>query len=415
MAAHMKQSLGKIGKGLKNVLDDILESNRQAAGNEPARRLPIHIAIVLCYLWGWVSGIIFLLAEKYDKTIRFHAWQSVIVFGVSTIVNCLLFLMPPVPAGSIIYYVLSAIWIIIIVLTAYIWILLIIRAFMKKPYTLPLLGGIAYRLTYGDRIQAARDQQLNRPSYDKSEALFTEIKFCTTCGEKLPEKAIFCPSCGEKQLLEVMARMDRLGNILGSEPAAATVIRKALTETVNAVTMIGEKRDPYTAGHQRRVTELARSIAWQMNLSPSQIEGLTVAGQLHDIGKIAVPSDILNKPGRLSEGELIVIKSHPQISYDILKTIEFPWPVAQIAYQHHERIDGSGYPRGLKKEDILIEAKILSVADVVEAMASHRPYRAALGIDKALQEISMNRGILYDPDAVDACLTLFNEKGFEFE
>jgi len=151
-----------------------------------------------------------------------------------------------------------------------------------------------------------------------------------------------------------------------------------------------------------------------MDLAPDLIAGLNVAGQLHDIGKIAIPSDILNKPGALSEGEFIVIRSHPEVSHDILKTIEFPWPVAQIAYQHHERLDGSGYPRGLKADEILIEAKILSVADVVEAMATHRPYRPSLGIDKALDEISKNRGRLYDPAAVDACLLLFKEKGFKF-
>ena len=142
-----------------------------------------------------------------------------------------------------------------------------------------------------------------------------------------------------------------------------------------------------------------------MNLPPAQLEGLVVAGQLHDIGKISVPSDILNKPGKLSDGEMTVIRGHSQISYDILKNIEFPWPVAQIAYQHHERLDGSGYPQGLKSHDILLEAKILCVADVVEAMASHRPYRPALGIDAALDEISKNKGKLYDPDVVDACIT----------
>jgi putative nucleotidyltransferase with HDIG domain len=194
-----------------------------------------------------------------------------------------------------------------------------------------------------------------------------------------------------------------------------TAVRKALDATVNAVTVIGEKRDPYTAGHQRRVTALARSIAGLMNLSPAQTEGLVVAGQLHDIGKISVPSDILNKPGRLSDGEMTVIRGHSQVSYDILKNIEFPWPVAQIAYQHHERLDGSGYPQGLKSQDILLEAKILCVADVVEAMASHRPYRPALGIDKALDEISQNKGKLYDPEVVDACVKLFKEQDFKFE
>jgi putative nucleotidyltransferase with HDIG domain len=218
-----------------------------------------------------------------------------------------------------------------------------------------------------------------------------------------------------------MDHLNQLGQAIESGRAdddnrrITTSIRKALDATVNAVTVIGETRDPYTAGHQRRVTKLAVAIAAHMNLSSDQIEGLNVAGQLHDIGKISVPSDILNKPGRLSYGELAVIRGHSQVSYNILKNIEFPWPVAQIVYQHHERLDGSGYPRGLKSKSILIEAKILCVADVVEAMASHRPYRPALGIDMALDEILKNRGTLYDPNVVDCCVQLFREKGFKFE
>lgn len=191
-----------------------------------------------------------------------------------------------------------------------------------------------------------------------------------------------------------------------------TAIRKTIDATVNAVTMIGETRDPYTAGHQQRVTRLALAIAEQMQLPLEQREGLRVAGQLHDIGKISVPSDILNKPGKLSEGEMLIIKGHSRVSYDILKDIEFPWPVAGIVYQHHERLYGSGYPQGLKGEEILIEARILAVADVVEAMASHRPYRPALGIKAALKEITDHSGSLYDPDVVDSCLKLFNEKGY---
>jgi len=246
-------------------------------------------------------------------------------------------------------------------------------------------------------------------------------KYCMVCGKVIPERAVFCPECGKKQFQEVMARIDQLGRTIESERSGdderrvTTATRKALDSAVNAVTVIGEKRDPYTAGHQRRVTALALAIARKMNLTPDQIDGLSVAGQLHDIGKISVPSDILNKPGKLSDGEMIVIKGHSQASYDILKDIEFPWPVAQIAYQHHEKLDGSGYPRGLKGERILLEAKVLCVADVVEAMASHRPYRPALGIDKALDEIVKNKGILYDPDIVDCCVSLFMENLFSFD
>jgi putative nucleotidyltransferase with HDIG domain len=174
-------------------------------------------------------------------------------------------------------------------------------------------------------------------------------------------------------------------------------------------------RDPYTAGHQARVTRLACAIAKETGLPDERIQGLNVAGTLHDLGKMYVPAEILSKPTRLTESEMMIIKAHPQAAYDILKGIEFPWPVAQIVLQHHERRDGSGYPQGLSGDDILLEARILAVADVVEAMASHRPYRPAHGIDKALEEISQNRDLLYDAGVVDACLKLFREKGFELD
>ena len=192
-------------------------------------------------------------------------------------------------------------------------------------------------------------------------------------------------------------------------------LRRAMEGAVQAIALIIESRDPYTAGHQRRVTYLACAIAEEMGLSPSQVDGIRMAGSTHDIGKIHVPAEILSKPGRLADFETSIIKTHPQIGYDVLKEINFPFPVAQIVLQHHERMDGSGYPYGLSGEDILLEARIISVADVVEAMSSHRPYRPAIGIDSALQEISQNSGILYDSDAVIACLRLFNEKGFRFE
>ena len=191
-------------------------------------------------------------------------------------------------------------------------------------------------------------------------------------------------------------------------------LQKRLEETVNALASITEKRDPYTAGHSERVTQLAYAIAQEMDLTDEQIEGVKVAGTLHDIGKIYEPSEILSKPGILSDIEVLMMRVHPDVGYDILKTIEFPWPIAQIVRQHHERMDGSGYPDGLKGDEILLEAKILAVSDVVDAMASHRPYRPALGIDAALEEISKNRGILYDSKVVDACLKLFKEKRFKF-
>lgn len=192
-------------------------------------------------------------------------------------------------------------------------------------------------------------------------------------------------------------------------------LRQAMEGSIEITTLMVEAKDPYTAGHQRRVSLLSCAIAQEMNLSAEQIEGTKIAGLIHDLGKISIPSEILSKPGRITDIEFSLIKNHPQAGYNILKRVKFPWPIAQIVLQHHERINGSGYPSGLSGEKIVIEAKILSVADVVEAISSHRPYRPALGIDKALEEISKNRGILYDPKVVDACIKLFKEKGFKFE
>lgn len=191
-------------------------------------------------------------------------------------------------------------------------------------------------------------------------------------------------------------------------------LKQAMDGTVQAMAFTIETRDPYTAGHQRRVTQLACALAEKMNLPKDVIDGVHMAGDLHDIGKIYVPAEILSKPGKLSEAEYNIIKTHSQVGYDILKTIEFPWPIADIVLQHHERMNGSGYPAGLQGKDILLEAKILAVADVIEAMATHRPYRPALSIEAALEEISKNRGKLYDPRVVDSCLEIFDE-GFTFE
>lgn len=189
-------------------------------------------------------------------------------------------------------------------------------------------------------------------------------------------------------------------------------LRKALGGIIQAMAHTVEAKDPYTAGHQRRVAELARAIATEMGLSREHIDALRMAASIHDLGKLTVPGEVLSKPGKISEIEFLLIKCHPQAGYDILKEIEFPWPVAQIVLQHHERMDGSGYPLGLLGEDILIEARILGVADVVESVSSHRPYRPALGVDKALGEIAEKRGLLYDPLVVDCCLKLFIEKKF---
>jgi HD-GYP domain-containing protein (c-di-GMP phosphodiesterase class II) len=191
-------------------------------------------------------------------------------------------------------------------------------------------------------------------------------------------------------------------------------LKNAVGVTIHALVSAIESRDPYTAGHQIRVANLARAIATEMELPPDKIEGIRMAGSIHDIGKLSIPSEILSKPTKLTNLEFLMIKEHSQSGYDMLKDVESPWPLAQIVYQHHERMNGTGYPRNLKGDEILLEARIMAVADVVEAMASHRPYRPGLGIEAALEEIEKNKGILYDNTVADACLKLFREKGCQF-
>jgi len=197
--------------------------------------------------------------------------------------------------------------------------------------------------------------------------------------------------------------------------AAYQALDKALNDSITAMSKMVEMRDPYTAGHQTKVAELSVAIGGELKLADEHVKYLRIAALIHDIGKIHIPSDILSKPGKLRDMEWELIRIHAQGSYDILKNIEFPWPIAQIALQHHERLDGSGYPNGLRGDQILLEAKILAVADVIDAMSSDRPYRPALGIEKALEEISQNKGVLYDPVVVDACLKLFRNDSYKLE
>jgi len=191
-------------------------------------------------------------------------------------------------------------------------------------------------------------------------------------------------------------------------------LENTLDGVIEAMAQTVEIRDRHTAGHQRRVTELAHAIAGELGLSGERSRAVRIAGLLHDLGKITIPTEILSKPGKLTDVEFAIIRGHPQAGYDILKNIDFPWPVADIVVQHHERMDGSGYPSGLKGEQSALESRILAVADVVEAMASHRPYRPALGVDRALKEIIVNKGLLYDTNVVDACLAVFNKGLFKF-
>jgi putative nucleotidyltransferase with HDIG domain len=187
-----------------------------------------------------------------------------------------------------------------------------------------------------------------------------------------------------------------------------------MSSTIDAISIIVELRDPYTAGHQRRVASLACAIAKELKMSEDQIDKIRMGGLIHDIGKIYIPAEILTKPGRLSKIELDMMKSHPEVGYKILQQVDFIPPIAQIVYQHHERMDGSGYPLGISGDDILLESRIIAVADSVEAMASHRPYRPALGIEKALEMILNEKGKSYDSQIVDACVTLFKNRDFQF-
>ncbi|MCF7858123.1 MAG: PAS domain S-box protein [Candidatus Cloacimonetes bacterium] len=246
-----------------------------------------------------------------------------------------------------------------------------------------------------------------------------ELQQITKSGEVLWSKMTLTPSLDEK------------GNVIGILGVGTDItkhksteahlrklmhqLKKTLTGIIYATELIIETRDPYTAGHQKRVALLAKAIAENMKLSDHQIEGIFMIGMIHDLGKISIPAEILSIPRRLTEAEFNLIKNHPEAGYDILKTIDFPWPIAEIILQHHERLDGTGYPNRLVDKEIMLEAKVIMVADVVEAMASHRPYRAAFGIQRALGEIKQNSGILYDSTVVNACVDVFEKEKFKFE
>lgn len=266
-----------------------------------------------------------------------------------------------------------------------------------------------------DVIKSIMDEELMRekaPDCNRNRSRIVELEYYRADGTRVWTE------------MNMSFVRDEKGNAVGVQGATRDIterknseakLRRALRTTIEVLTQTVERRDPYTAGHQRRVAVLAGEIAAEMGLDPERVEGIKMAGYVHDIGKISVPSEILSKPGKLSEVEMNIIREHPISGRDILKDVETDWPLDEIIYQHHERIDGSGYPRGLKGDDILLEARILCVADVVEAMASHRPYRPTLGLEAALDEIEKNRGVFYDPQVADVCLRLFRGKGYMFE
>ncbi len=212
--------------------------------------------------------------------------------------------------------------------------------------------------------------------------------------------------------LELKHHKDRLEKLVSERTEQ---LQKVLEQAVGALASALEKKDPYTAGHQRRVSRLAGEIARKMQLSSEQVDIIELASLVHDIGKIRIPSELLANPGKLSSLEMELIKTHSQAGFEILNEVEFPWPIAQIVLQHHECIDGSGYPRGVSGNDLLLESRIISVSDVVEAMGSHRPYRPSLGLKKAIYVIQRFRGIMYDKDVVDVCIDILKNDNFDFE
>jgi PAS domain S-box-containing protein/putative nucleotidyltransferase with HDIG domain len=249
--------------------------------------------------------------------------------------------------------------------------------------------------------------------------LCEDMLLLTRAGLEVPVGLSVSPVSGPRG--EFRGRVLVLRNVAQRKEAEAELresmqaLRTAFRQTVRALASMAEKRDPYTAGHQQRVARLACAVGRELGLSPESLEGLEVAGTLHDIGKVYVPAEILAKPARLSHMEMGIMKSHSEVGFEILREVNFPWPVARTVLEHHERLDGSGYPGGLKGTEISQEARILAVADVVEAMSSHRPYRAALGLPLALEEIKAGRGRLYDAECVDICLALMNGGGFTFD
>ena len=272
---------------------------------------------------------------------------------------------------------------------------------------------------YADEESKEKIRQTRSDLFDKKNSVTCEIKEVTKDGREVWIRLTLTPRLNDK------------GNVIGILGIGEDIteqkwadenlqlslekLQKLTKGVIDTLVSTIESRDPYTAGHQKRVANLAKDIAKELKLSKDKVDGIHMASLIHDLGKIAVPSEILSNTGTLSDVQFNMIKIHSQVGYDILKNIEFQWPIDKIILQHHERVDGTGYPSGLKGDDILLDAKILAVADTVEAMASHRPYRAALGIDAALEEISKMKGVHYDADVVDACLRLSKKGEFKIE
>ena len=364
--------------GTKNLDVDAFCLNCRLPFADAVFTIRPNICGLLCYLFGWLSGIYFILVAREDNVIRFNAWQSIVTFGILTIPITVLNLLTL--NGAVLYWSLVILYWVIVTFTLYLWILLMFRVYNGHNCRLYMVGNIALRLSKIRNINILANEE---------GGLSVGVGRSDTAAVKPQE-------------LKWRTQQDNTG------------LRAILNETVKSIMILCEIRDPYTAAHQQRVAQLACAISREMGFPDHRIEGIRITGVIHDIGKVAMPSEILSKPGKLSSYEFGIIKTHPEIAHDIVRSLEFPWPVAQAIFQHHERMDGSGYPKGLRAKEIILEARIIAVADIVETMASHRPYRPALGTNKALDEISQNNGTLYDPIVVDACLELFTEKRFKF-
>ena len=269
-------------------------------------------------------------------------------------------------------------------------------------------NGVVSRYKYPEQRQAFLQELM-----EKRKVTDYELELLTQRGDR--RNVIVSAYMEGDEISGVMVDITERKRIENESIENLAKLQRLIESTIYAMARIVEMRDPYTAGHQQRVAQLVLAIAKEINLDKHQQMGLHLAAVIHDIGKIAVPSEILTRPSTLNHTEFALIKTHPQVGYEVLKEIEFPWPVAEIVYQHHERLNGTGYPRGLKQDDILIEAKILAVADVVEAMLSHRPYRPSRGIEITIKEIIDNKSILYDEEIVEACVSLFKRELIKFD
>lgn len=291
-----------------------------------------------------------------------------------------------------------------------------------NPYIVKLLGFSRNELlgkrlweigVIADKAKAKLAQKtLVRVGYVRYE----DIDLVTKAGKRIPFEFV-CNSYPVDGSTVIQCNIREISARKQAELALAqeqSKLAKQMYEVIDSLSNVIEARDPYTAGHQKRVADLAVAIGHEMKLAPSAIDGIRFASQIHDIGKVSIPVEILTKPSALNPLEVAMLRSHAQTGYDILKPLSFPWPVAKIIMQHHERLDGSGYPGGLKNDEICLEAKVIGVADTVEAMSSDRPYRGSMGLEFALKEIESNRGILYDQLVVDACLKLFRNDGYRF-